>query len=108
MPEVVVARRLKVFLEDDLDRLFPRDRWVRAVAHPTRLPAQTAPCAGGGEAKAAAAGVEGRVDEGTEEHEETGEMGSDDAGTTPVPGLRFSQVEPPKGDACLLPFTGVI
>ncbi|CAN0538678.1 unnamed protein product, partial [Ectocarpus sp. 8 AP-2014] len=26
MPEVMVARRLKIFLEDDLDRCFPRDR----------------------------------------------------------------------------------
>ncbi|CAM9280064.1 unnamed protein product, partial [Hapterophycus canaliculatus] len=43
LPEVVVARRLTVFLEDDIDRLFPRDRWVRAVAHPTRLPVTAAP-----------------------------------------------------------------
>lgn len=108
MPEVVVARRLKIFLEDDLDSLFPRDRWVRVVAHPTRLPAQIAPRAGDGEAKTAAAGVEGRVNEGADTQGEGGEMGSDDAETMPVPGLRFSQVEPPKGDTCLLPFAGLV
>lgn len=108
MPEVVVARRLKVFLEDDLDSLFPRDRWVRVVAHPTRLPAQVAPSAGGGEAKEAAAGAEARVGEGADRQGGDGEMGSDGAETMPVPGLRFSQVEPPKGDACLLPFADVL
>lgn len=111
MPEVVVARRLKIFLEDDLDKLFPRDRWVRAVAHPTRLPAQVAPvapCDGDGEAKAAAAGVEARVGEGADNQGANREMGSDGAEPILVPGLRFSQVEPPKGDACLSPFAGVI
>ena len=102
MPEVVVARRLKIFLEDDLDSLFPRDRWVRVVAHPTRLPAQVAPSAGGREAKETIAGVEARVDEGDGQQGGDGEMGSDGAETTPVPGLRFSQVEPPKGDLGVL------
>ncbi|CAN0016225.1 unnamed protein product, partial [Sphacelaria rigidula] len=37
LPEVVVVRRLKVFLEDDLEQLFPSDRWARIVAHPNRL-----------------------------------------------------------------------
>ncbi|CAM9304876.1 unnamed protein product [Ascophyllum nodosum] len=50
LPKVIVARRLKVFLEDDLDRLFPRERWVRTVAHPTRLEA--------GQAHALACGTE--------------------------------------------------
>lgn len=108
MPEVVVARRLKIFLEDDIDSLFPRDRWVRVVAHPTRLPAQIAPSAGGGEVTAAAAGVQGRVGEGADKQRKYGGVGSDGAETMPVPGLRFSQVKPPKGDACLLPFAGVI
>ncbi|CAM9686667.1 unnamed protein product, partial [Discosporangium mesarthrocarpum] len=36
LPNVVVARRLTVFLQDDLERLFPRERWARVVAHPTR------------------------------------------------------------------------
>lgn len=98
MPEVVVARRLKVFLEDDLDRLFPRDRWVRAVAHPTRLPAQIAPSVGDGKAKVAAADTEQRVHGGSDNHGESGEVGSDGAETMPVPGLRFSQMEPPEGD----------
>lgn len=101
MPEVVVARRLTIFLEDDLDRLFPRERWVRAVAHPTRLPAQIAPSAGDGKAKVAAPGVGASVGEGADKRSEDGEMGSGDADTMPVPGLRFSQVEPPKGEASM-------
>eukprot|EP00903_Cladosiphon_okamuranus_P010372 g9812.t2 len=94
MPEVIAARRLKVFLEEELDNLFPRDRWVRVVAHPTRLPAQIAKSTGGWEATAAAAGVEG---EGADKQGEDEGVGSDDGvDTMPVPGLRFSQVEPPK------------
>ena len=98
MPKVIVARRLKIFLEDSLDGLFPRDRWVRVVAHPTRLPEQIAPSAGGGEENAAATGSEARVNEGTKD----GEMDGDGIETKPVPGLRFSQVEPPTGDASLV------
>ena len=36
MPEILVERRLKVFLEDDLDRLFPSSNTVRVIAHPFR------------------------------------------------------------------------
>lgn len=32
-----MVRRLKVFLEDELERLFPQKIWARTVAHPTRL-----------------------------------------------------------------------
>lgn len=32
-----MVRRLKVFLEDELERLFPQKSWARTVAHPTRL-----------------------------------------------------------------------
>lgn len=92
LPEVVVARRLKIFLEDDLDRLFPRDRWVRALAHPTRLPARVAPYAGEGEATAAAAAGVEAIEGGK------GEAGSE---APPVPGLRFSELEPPRGETNL-------
>ncbi|CAM9429926.1 unnamed protein product [Choristocarpus tenellus] len=37
LPNVIVARQLKRFLEDDIDTLFPSDRWARVVAHPRRL-----------------------------------------------------------------------
>lgn len=106
LPEVMVARRLKIFLEDDLDRCFPRDRWVRALAHPTRLPAQVARCAGG-EATAAATAAGGeavRVEAGvvaaTAQSGRVDGVESDGASTAPVPALRFSQIEPPKGDPC--------
>eukprot|EP00587_Corethron_hystrix_P009204 CAMPEP_0113308712 /NCGR_PEP_ID=MMETSP0010_2-20120614/7050_1 /TAXON_ID=216773 ORGANISM="Corethron hystrix, Strain 308" /NCGR_SAMPLE_ID=MMETSP0010_2 /ASSEMBLY_ACC=CAM_ASM_000155 /LENGTH=359 /DNA_ID=CAMNT_0000163827 /DNA_START=241 /DNA_END=1320 /DNA_ORIENTATION=- /assembly_acc=CAM_ASM_000155 len=39
LPEVTVARRLKIFLEDDLDDIFPppeRGGPTRVIAHPTR------------------------------------------------------------------------
>jgi len=85
LPEVVVARRLTVFLEDDLDRLFPRDCWVRALAHPTRLPARVAPYA-----------LEAAGEEAIE-----GEKCDAGSETPPVPGLRFSELEPPKGDSSL-------
>lgn len=93
LPEVVVARRLKVFLEDDLERLFPKDRWVRTVAHPTRLPAQ-ARCAGGDAVAAAGAGKKG---------EAAGQVGG--AGL-PLPGYRFADLEPPKGEASCASSTG--
>lgn len=84
LPNVVKARRLKIFLEDDLERYFPKDRWVRVLAHPTRLPPHVAPRAGEAKASAAATGMQAKVDE-----------------TLPEPGLRFSQLEPPKGDVMI-------
>lgn len=81
LPRVIIARRLKIFLEDDLERHFPKDRWVKLVAHPTRLPPHVAPNPEESRASPAAAGMEARVDD-----------------ALPEPGLRFSQVEPPKGD----------
>ncbi|CAM9161963.1 unnamed protein product [Ectocarpus sp. 4 AP-2014] len=103
LPEVMVARRLKIFLEDDLDRCFPRDRWVRALAHPTRLPAQVARCAGGEATAAATAAGEEGMGVGAGEVAATAQVGrvdgveSDGAATAPTPALRFSQIEPPKG-----------
>jgi hypothetical protein len=41
LPKTVVARRLKVFLEDDLDTLFSRDTCLRLIAHPTRISCDT-------------------------------------------------------------------
>lgn len=92
LPEVVVARRLKVFLEDDIDRLFPRDRWVRALAHPTRLPAKAAPRGGGQGTYEIQAGAEDVA-----RSEETWRGESDHSETTPVAGVRFSQIQPPEG-----------
>eukprot|EP00638_Chattonella_subsalsa_P011379 CAMPEP_0117803888 /NCGR_PEP_ID=MMETSP0948-20121206/16746_1 /TAXON_ID=44440 /ORGANISM="Chattonella subsalsa, Strain CCMP2191" /LENGTH=261 /DNA_ID=CAMNT_0005637269 /DNA_START=197 /DNA_END=980 /DNA_ORIENTATION=- len=37
VPEVKVVRRLKIFLEDDLDVMFPRNEYVRIISHPNRL-----------------------------------------------------------------------
>ncbi|CAM9214074.1 unnamed protein product [Scytosiphon promiscuus] len=90
LPEVVVARRLKVFLEDDIDRLFPRDRWVRALAHPTRLPARSSDMRQG-----APQTQSSDVDAGT--GEDAGQVESDISEPTPVAGVRFSQIEPPEG-----------
>ncbi len=36
IPTVKVVNRLKPFLEDDLDILFPKDEWARVIAHPVR------------------------------------------------------------------------
>ena len=36
IPTVKVVNRLKPFLEDDLDILFPTDEWARVIAHPLR------------------------------------------------------------------------
>ena len=36
IPSVTVVNRLKPFLEDDLDHLFPPDEWARVIAHPLR------------------------------------------------------------------------
>lgn len=43
VPTVAVAKRLKYFLEDDLDATFPRDRYLRALAHPDRPSGRPAP-----------------------------------------------------------------
>lgn len=81
LPEVVVARHLKVFLQDDLERLFPKNRWVRTVAHPTRLPAQK----------------EFRVAQATPGAVEDERQADGHVKTTPASGLRFADVVPPKG-----------
>ncbi len=36
MPTVTVVKRLKPFLEDDLDNMFPREKFARVIAHPQR------------------------------------------------------------------------
>ena len=36
LPKVTVSKRLKIFLEDELDELFPRDQYERIIAHPQR------------------------------------------------------------------------
>jgi RsmE family RNA methyltransferase len=36
IPTVTVVNRLKPFVEDDLDNLFPREEWARVIAHPLR------------------------------------------------------------------------
>lgn len=36
LPKVLVTKRLKVFIEDELDELFPPDEFVRVIAHPQR------------------------------------------------------------------------
>ena len=36
IPSVTVVNRLKPFLEDDLDNMFPRDEWARVISHPLR------------------------------------------------------------------------
>lgn len=43
LPRVTVVRRLKVFLQDELDAVCPRDVVVRACAHPTRVVAGEGP-----------------------------------------------------------------
>lgn len=86
-----MARRLEVFLEGDLDRLFPRDRWVRAVAHTSRPPAHVE-CAGG----EAMRGPEASVNA-----EGAGDVGAVvGAAEVAVQELRFSELEPPRGDYC--------
>lgn len=37
LPRLHVARNLRTFLSDDLDRLFPRDAYARILAHPKRI-----------------------------------------------------------------------
>ena len=36
LPNVTVTKRLKIFMEDRLDHLFPRHEYARVIAHPTR------------------------------------------------------------------------
>ncbi len=36
LPRVIVAKRLKVFLEDNIDAMFPNGTHTRVVAHPRR------------------------------------------------------------------------
>lgn len=94
LPDVVVARRLKVFLEDDLERLFPKDRWARVVAHPTRLFAsqEQQPTNDGVVAKA------GRTcgGEQAEGAEGVGGYGRECEGVLPS-AIRFAEVQPPEG-----------
>ena len=43
LPKVLVTKRLKIFLEDELDDLFPPDEVVRVIAHPQRRNDESAP-----------------------------------------------------------------
>jgi len=36
IPTVTVVKRLKPFVEDDLDSMFPKEKWARVIAHPQR------------------------------------------------------------------------
>ena len=36
LPNVTVTKRLKIFIEDELDVLFPREEYARVIAHPQR------------------------------------------------------------------------
>jgi len=36
IPSVTIVKRLKPFLEDDLDSMFPKETWARVIAHPQR------------------------------------------------------------------------
>ena len=36
LPNVTVTKRLKIFIEDELDVLFPREEYARVIAHPRR------------------------------------------------------------------------
>lgn len=81
---MIVARHLKIFLEDDLDRHFPRERWIRTVAHPTRLEA-----------------LAGHADE--EAWKRNGVQGGQSGASVghpklPARGLRFAELEPPAGE----------
>lgn len=81
---MIVARHLKIFLEDDLDRHFPRERWIRTVAHPTRLEA-----------------LAGQADDeaGKRNEVQDGHCGAS-VGQRELParGLRFAELEPPAGE----------
>ncbi len=43
IPSVTIVRRLKPFLEDDLDDMFPKDEWSRVIAHPQRKNGERVP-----------------------------------------------------------------
>ena len=43
IPKITVAKRLKPFMEDDLDELFPTDEYARVIAHPQRVGQTEAP-----------------------------------------------------------------
>ena len=43
IPRITVAKRLKPFMEDDLDELFPADEYARVIAHPQRVGQTEAP-----------------------------------------------------------------
>jgi hypothetical protein len=43
LPEVRSTKRLKIFIEDELDGLFPPDEVVRVIAHPQRRNDESAP-----------------------------------------------------------------
>jgi len=36
IPTVTVVKRLKPFIEDDIDSMFPKEKWARVIAHPQR------------------------------------------------------------------------
>lgn len=91
LPDIRVARRLTVFLDDDLDRLFPKESWVRVVAHPTRLSPQL------GSSSVKEAEVEGGGSSGESASREGSGDGVGGVAGVPEPGLRFSELSPPKG-----------
>ena len=43
IPKITVAKRLKPFMEDELDELFPTDEYARVIAHPQRVGQAEAP-----------------------------------------------------------------
>ena len=98
LPQIKVARRLTIFLEDDLDRLFPKGRWVRAVAHPTRLPPQLG-SSSGKEAVAEGGGLSAEPMTRQDNRNEVGAVAG-----VPEPGLRFSELHTPKGKFWFLEF----
>jgi len=60
LPEVLVRRRFRPFVEDELDALWPRDRFVRLLAHPSAAEGLAGPGAPPpGEAAVLAIGPEG-------------------------------------------------
>jgi RsmE family RNA methyltransferase len=42
IPTVTVVKRLKPFMEDDLENMFPKDKFARVIAHPQRKDGKTA------------------------------------------------------------------
>ena len=41
LPKVTVVKRLKIFVEDELDSLFPSDQYAKVIAHPLRRTSRT-------------------------------------------------------------------